>query len=256
MNTGIMLTGTLALFLVVGLGTPAFAEPITFEFEMEVTDIEIFDLGTSTELEIGDTVSGSFTFDSDASDSNPDPEFGAYPIEILQIEINGKIYESNPPFPINNGIFISNILFDQYSVADNTLKVPDEDLFAFFFFTFRDFDATLFSDDSLPLTPPSLDGLELNFFQLQLTDDPSLAEGASFNPLSEDLSQIQQEGIIVSHTGFLASLTLQQDLVGGELMPIETTSLLVSSAQSFSWMIPVVLSVLGIGLFIVSRKSE
>jgi len=45
-------------------------------------------------------------------------------------------------------------------------------------------------------------------------------------------------------------------VVGGELIPIETTSLLLASTQSFSWMIPVVLSVLGIGLFVVSRKSE
>ena len=45
-------------------------------------------------------------------------------------------------------------------------------------------------------------------------------------------------------------------VVGGELIPIETTSLLLASAQSFSWMIPVVLSVLGIGLFVVSRKTE
>jgi len=45
-------------------------------------------------------------------------------------------------------------------------------------------------------------------------------------------------------------------VVGGEFLPIETTSLILAGAQSFSWMIPVVLSVLGIGLFVVSRKSE
>jgi len=45
-------------------------------------------------------------------------------------------------------------------------------------------------------------------------------------------------------------------LIGGELLPIETTSLLLANAQSFSWMIPVVLSGIGIGLFVVSRKSE
>jgi len=44
--------------------------------------------------------------------------------------------------------------------------------------------------------------------------------------------------------------------VGGELIPIETTSLILAGAQSFSWMIPVVLSGIGIGLFVVSRKSE
>jgi len=47
-----------------------------------------------------------------------------------------------------------------------------------------------------------------------------------------------------------------ESVVGGEILPIESTSLLLASAQSFSWMIPVVLSVLGIGLFVVSRKSE
>ena len=45
-------------------------------------------------------------------------------------------------------------------------------------------------------------------------------------------------------------------LVGGEIIPIDATSLLLAGAQSFSWMIPVVLSVIGIGLFVVSRKSK
>lgn len=44
--------------------------------------------------------------------------------------------------------------------------------------------------------------------------------------------------------------------VGGEIIPIESASLLLAGAQTFSWMIPVVLSVLGIGLFAVSRKKE
>jgi len=44
--------------------------------------------------------------------------------------------------------------------------------------------------------------------------------------------------------------------VGGELIPIDTTYLLLAGTQSFSWMIPVVLSGIGIGLFVVSRKSK
>jgi hypothetical protein len=44
-------------------------------------------------------------------------------------------------------------------------------------------------------------------------------------------------------------------VVAGQIIPIDTTSLLLASAQSFSWMIPVVLSGIGIGLFVVSRKS-
>ena len=49
---------------------------------------------------------------------------------------------------------------------------------------------------------------------------------------------------------------LQMNVVGGEMIPIEQTSLLLAGAQSFSWMIPVILSGIGIGLFVVSRKSE
>jgi len=44
--------------------------------------------------------------------------------------------------------------------------------------------------------------------------------------------------------------------VGGNLVPIDSTALLLAGAQTFSWMIPVVLSGIGIGLFVVSRKSE
>ena len=50
--------------------------------------------------------------------------------------------------------------------------------------------------------------------------------------------------------------TVSPKIVGGELIPIETTSLILAGAHSFSWMIPVVLSGIGIGLFVVSRKSE
>ncbi len=44
--------------------------------------------------------------------------------------------------------------------------------------------------------------------------------------------------------------------IGGEMIPIESTSLILAGAQTFSWMIPVILSGIGIGLFVVSRKSE
>ena len=45
-------------------------------------------------------------------------------------------------------------------------------------------------------------------------------------------------------------------LVGGETIPIETTSLILACAQSFSWMIPVVLSIVGIGLVFFRRDHK
>ena len=50
--------------------------------------------------------------------------------------------------------------------------------------------------------------------------------------------------------------TPEPTVVGGELLPINSTALLLAGAQSFSWMIPVIVSAVGIGLFVVSRKSE
>ena len=44
--------------------------------------------------------------------------------------------------------------------------------------------------------------------------------------------------------------------IGGKIVPIDSAALLLAGVQSFSWMIPVVLSGIGIGLFVVSRKSE
>lgn len=45
------------------------------------------------------------------------------------------------------------------------------------------------------------------------------------------------------------------DSVGGEFIQIDSTALILAGAQSTSWMIPVVLSVLGIGLVLVKRKQ-
>ncbi len=51
-------------------------------------------------------------------------------------------------------------------------------------------------------------------------------------------------------------LTGVDDVVGGEFSPIDSTALILAGAQSFSWMIPVLLSGIGIGLFVVTRKNE
>ena len=46
------------------------------------------------------------------------------------------------------------------------------------------------------------------------------------------------------------------EIIGGQFIPIETTALLVAGAQSTTWVLPVMLSIIGIGVFVVSRKSE
>ena len=52
-------------------------------------------------------------------------------------------------------------------------------------------------------------------------------------------------------------ITTLETVVGGEFLQIDNTALLLAGIQSSAtWMIPVVLSIVGIGLFVVSRKSE
>jgi hypothetical protein len=60
--------------------------------------------------------------------------------------------------------------------------------------------------------------------------------------------------------GWGGTLTVFSDeampqVVGGKTMSIDSTLLLVSGTQTFSWMIPLVLSGIGIGLFVI-KKSE
>jgi len=61
--------------------------------------------------------------------------------------------------------------------------------------------------------------------------------------------EADKAGVEVAHQGECV-------IVGGEFLQLDTTSLLVAGAQSTTWMIPVILSAIGIGLFAVSRKSE
>ncbi len=73
----------------------------------------------------------------------------------------------------------------------------------------------------------------------------------------ESISWIQEMGTFMTYDNFIFQMETDDiNIIGGEFLSIDSTALLLSGAQSFSWMIPVILSVLGIGLFVVSRKSE
>jgi len=74
------------------------------------------------------------------------------------------------------------------------------------------------------------------------------------NPVNEVI-WIDIEGAVILEI-VVDTISFGEKQVGGEIIPIESTSLILAGAQTFSWMIPVVLSGIGIGLFVVSRKSE
>ena len=66
------------------------------------------------------------------------------------------------------------------------------------------------------------------------------------------------DGNNVSGDGCSAGCQVEQrppSAVGGQIIPIDSTSLLLAGAQSTTWIIPLMLSIIGIGLFVVFRKS-
>ena len=109
--------------------------------------------------------------------------------------------------------------------------------------------------------PVSLTG-EIDLGPLPPFVDPNL--GGVFGPADITsmmvwLMDANTQVIIPTALGVIPSSSdippIDSGIVGGNTMPIDQTSLILAGAQSTTWMIPVVLSVLGIGLFVVSRKS-
>jgi hypothetical protein len=68
-------------------------------------------------------------------------------------------------------------------------------------------------------------------------------------PVTDTITVLSQIG------GSGADCTSPPDIVGGHGGPIDKTALMVTGAQlSASWMIPVLISAIGIGVFVVTRK--
>ncbi len=102
----------------------------------------------------------------------------------------------------------------------------------------------------------NLDGLGVRsdgtiFASESFLDDPFSI--VTIDPDTGNVTILGDNNAKISDLDFIPGL---RQSVGGEYFTLDTTALLLAGAQSFSWMIPVVLSVLGIGLFAVSRKSE
>ena len=257
----------LSVLLLVPVGAQnAFAgfatgELITFEFEMEVTSIDDASGTLTGVLGVGDTVSGDYSFFSDAIDESLDPEFGIYETNSFNLNFDSFSFAGTgtgdfcDPFEAVIGVF-DTASFDEYILQNCTLEqtsgtpLPPDQIFVFIL---DDFDGTVFSDSSLPLTPPDLSEFENNFAFLVFDD---FGEGFSLSTNGMiNFDAIQPQDHTVEIEGFLTSLTVAKQ-VGGEGLPVDSTALIVAGAQSYSWMIPLMISALGIGLFLVSKRPE
>jgi len=245
-----LLAGTLALVLIAGLGTPAFADPqITQSDSPPLTPSEISNIQTSQNI----------VFD------------------------NGGAPDANAGFTLIN----TQTMAEDFIIDTNTL-VTD-----FHFVSIGDptnLEHTIFADAGGFPGAVLASGIPQNLVTSQIgatilfevgfdLEDPFLAEAGvqywfglhspNTLPNVDGAWVFSNSGGFGSNTAIIVppgtwvidsvhswfQLSGNQVTVGGEIIPIETTSLILAGAQSFSWMIPVILSVLGIGLFVVSRKS-
>jgi len=174
-----LLTICSSLVLLVGL---AHADPITFRFSGNVTDVQAND---GFGIAPGDAIQGTFNFDPTAADLLPDdPATGIYQFTApfgMDVLIGGDDFKASGLLSI--GILDSSV--DIYSVS----AVSDSgnlDLQLFL----EDSSGSALNSDHLPLTPPSLDGFDFRDFHL--IDE--LADG-----------QVQLDGSILSLTDPIAA---------------------------------------------------
>jgi len=255
-----VLAGILALILVAGLGTPAFAEGIeeTFVDPPEGFSASVF-IDTAE-------------FDDIIFDSGGAPSFSGGPF----IGINfGFKWTTAQNFALDEDNFVTDFHF----VLDEFGDPLDTDIQHFIFADDEDkpgeilasgFSQNLerepiddtFAEIWFDLEEPFLAEAGVKYwFGITTDKEPSFAYSWDRSSIAEGNSCLTNvfppEFDVCDNTPtwFLLS-GHPPDVVGGEFLPIDSTALLLAGAQTFSWMIPLVLSGIGIGLFVVSRKSE
>ena len=274
MNIHRLLSGTLALVLIAGFTSPAFAgvepepELITFEFEMEITDITIFEDEVPLsipEVEVGDTITGTYTFDPSTPDNDPTAGIARYAYEEVTVDLDTIEYIAGPNFEFFNDIIgVADDGFlpgqDNYAVLTSNLEAtiaPPLDQ-GFLNFELIDDDGTAFSSESLSTVPPNLEDFEDNFAVLVLGEDlgPISITSDTSDSFTEGLASIQEISS-VQINGIITSLTLQDDAVAGELLPLDNTALFIAGlSQSLVWMIPTVLGLAGAGVIIRTKLER
>ena len=296
MKINSLLAGTLALVLIAGFVSPAFAQSTT---QSPATpsdfDPENFVISSHGPLTIGLTVGFNFpnveTVLTGAGHTVINPVNLDVPLTVDVLYLNRAVANSLTAAQITN---IQNFLasggtvLSEFSATnlwfDGTLASLAGTLTNDFFRACCPSLVTVVDTTSplsiaLPATWNSNDPIE--FFQVYSGLDPSINVAIEVQGTNEgDLPVVgcvdnvgggtavlfftdyedfngnetpEEEQLLLNAVDIQSCIDLQ---VGGELLPIDSTALMLAGAQSFSWMIPLVLSGIGIGLFVVSRKSE
>ena len=163
--------------------TPANAALITFNFTGTVTGVGS-QLGTTT-FSNGQTLSGSYTFNSATADSNGGPTIGTYNGTISNLVVNIGSYNATLGAG-SNSIDVKNLpMSDSYTMqAPFTGSTVNGRTPVSFGIDLTDPTHTAFSNDHLPTTPPSLASFATDTFRLVFNGGPTGTVIGTLNSLT------------------------------------------------------------------------
>ena len=156
-----------AVFVILALSVNSLeATIITINLTAEIA--EVYDISGLLEgnVNVGDTITGSYTYDSSTPDSNPLETIGSYehfnaPYGVT-LSVGGFVFQTDP----DNVDFLVTILNDNNGSDDytfgsyNNLPLSNGVGVSFISWALDDYTATALSSDALPTTPPVLEDWE------------------------------------------------------------------------------------------------
>ncbi len=159
----------LAAILVAWLPASASAAPVTFNFNGAATFVNPY---LSSQYAIGNSLTGSLTFDSALVDTDASTTHGLYaPLSSLTFTLNGNVHT-----------FVSGTGFDKIEVQNGTPGNPDQLVF------------------SVDIAGPTVNGFEPFFLTLTLADPTGLALSSDALPTSFNTIQFPQASFTISFT--------------------------------------------------------
>lgn len=148
----------LAVLMITTFATVLNAEIITFAFSGTVTEVEDPCEILDPSIIVGSAFNGSYTFNSDAIDRNPDPRWGRYggsqavpDVFSMSVVVGNKVFE-----PIRSASISvdDEVTYDSYGVH---VGIDPEAFDYAAVELFLGGEADFLDSDSLPITPPLLE---------------------------------------------------------------------------------------------------
>ena len=147
------------------------ASPITFNFTGIVTGVGSDDFGLA--VDVGTPITGSYTFNSSASNANPPGGSASYQMSGspygFTAFISGQNFATSDFLAVN---VVNNNPDDEYGVLACAGGLSgcsaSADVHLVFNWLLTDSTRTALGSSALPLTPPSLAAFQTNFFELDV----------------------------------------------------------------------------------------